>query len=390
VRHHLERGRIPLDSRVRRSAEEEWAGLEWTQEFVELVQQLRSAAAAAPSEVHRPVEAPAYRPEPSNLASRLDPMQLQTVGVRGYVDDLLAALDSTLVRNKLRIAVLAGFLASLVVVFLGQADDVARQLEVAFGRVVGWVLIGGFALVAAVLASSCICLVTQMTYVELCKLRPARWGEARTRLGLNVVNLTLASAILVGALLAAIFGLRELPTWLLTSATWPADLAVRASLAGGAAALGVLLEVVLWLLLVLALLLPPVVVTEECSFLAALFHWARLLRRHLSRAILYEALVLIPAVIMTAALLVPVEVAAAGQIDRLNAHAPELGQPAEAKQVTVEQFKMNWIVPVQRILQGLIISPGLAFLVVANVFVYLNLRYEHEPHRALRHQVGPH
>jgi hypothetical protein len=384
VRHHIERGRIPVDSRVRRNAEEEWAGLEWTQEFVELVQQLRAAAPPEPSDEHKPVEAPAFRLEPTNLASRLDPMQLQTVGVRGYFEDLLAALDSTLVRNKLRIAVLAGLLASVVVVLLGQAEDVVPEILGAYGPLVGWILLGGFGLAAGVLAAVCICLVTQMTYVELCRLRPARWAEARTRLGWNVLNLTLGSVILVGVLAGAILGLRELPAWLLTGSTWPAEWSGRVSVATGAAALCVILEVILWLLLVLALLLPPVVVVEECNFLVALLHWGRLFRRHLSRAILYEALALIPAVVMTAALLLPVEVAAAGQIDTLNAFAPERGLEAQIRPATVHQVKVSAVVPVQRIVQGLIVSPALAFLVVANVFIYINLRYEHEPRRTSR------
>jgi hypothetical protein len=389
VRHHIERGRIPPDSRVRRSAEEEWAGLEWTREFVELVQRVRAAAGPDSTDIHEPVAAPPYRPEPSNLASRLDPMQLQTVGVRGYFEDLLAALDSTLVRNKLRIAVLAGFLTSLIVVFLSQAEDVTHELEVAYGPVIAWVVVGAFGLAAVVLAAVCVCLVTQMTYVELCRLRPARWAEARTRLGPNALNLTLSSVILVGLLLGAILSVRELPGWLLTGSTWPAEWSARVSVASGAAALGVILEVILWLLLILGLLLPPVVVVEECNFLVALVHWGRLLRRHLSRALLYEALALIPPVVMTAALLLPVEVAAAAQNDKLTAYAAEHGGEAQLKPATVQQVKMNAILPVQRIVQGLIVSPALAFLVVANVFIYLNLRYEHEPRRTTRQPAGP-
>jgi hypothetical protein len=142
-----------------------------------------------------------------------------------------------------------------------------------------------------------------------------------------------------------------------------------------------LLEVALWLLLVFSWLLAPVVVVEECHALSALVHWGRLLHRHLSRALLYEAMVLVPAVVTIAALLLPFEVAAAGQMAGLQAFAPEQGHVIRIEPATVEEFRVNWILPLLRIVQGQIVAPALAFLAVANVFIYLNLRYEHETRR---------
>src|SRR5262249_36144501 len=111
VRHHVQAGRIPRNSQVRRAPDEEWTALEWTQEF--------SAAVAALTPPPEPVEEPPRRPgsspdvPPLGIAARLDPPRLQTVGVRGLGEELLAALDSTLVRGKLVIGALAGLFLAL-------------------------------------------------------------------------------------------------------------------------------------------------------------------------------------------------------------------------------------------------------------------------------------
>src|SRR5262245_59782830 len=94
VRHHVTAGRIPRDSRVRRSQDDEWAPLEWTEEFADLVP-LLEARGRESAGAHNAETATASLPRPVSIASRLDPLQLQTVGVRGSVEELLAALDST-------------------------------------------------------------------------------------------------------------------------------------------------------------------------------------------------------------------------------------------------------------------------------------------------------
>src|SRR5579885_2945829 len=109
VRTHLTSGRIPPDSRVCRGVGEEWVLLEWTQEFADLAREKTSDHAA--TALAEPAAGSPSRPASNDLASasrrragvsaRLDPLRLQTIGVRGLVDELLAALDSTLVRHKI-------------------------------------------------------------------------------------------------------------------------------------------------------------------------------------------------------------------------------------------------------------------------------------------------
>src|SRR2546421_8428245 len=91
VRHHIERGRIPPDAWVRRAGEEEWHSLEWTTEFADVAKR-RSESTAAP----------ALTPAPrGNGAAARTAHELQIVGVRGIVDELFGALDTTLLRPKL-------------------------------------------------------------------------------------------------------------------------------------------------------------------------------------------------------------------------------------------------------------------------------------------------
>src|SRR5438034_4051035 len=81
VRHHIERGRIPPDAWVRRAGEEEWHSLEWTAEFADLAKR-RSAPGPA---------ATAATPAPRGNGAAARSHELQIVGVRGIVDEMLGA-----------------------------------------------------------------------------------------------------------------------------------------------------------------------------------------------------------------------------------------------------------------------------------------------------------
>ncbi len=343
LRHHLETGRIPTDSRVRRSPDDEWTALDWMSEFSDLAPQ-------------RPARGPGSRGllprEPAGSAAdggaRANHMHLQTVGVRGLVEELLAAMDSALVRSKLIIAALAGVgcgLAFAVAAFAQHWVD---------WPVLPWVLAG---LVCVVFVAWCAALLTQMTFVEVSQLRPARWAEATTALGLAFLRLVIALLLVGGITIVALGLLRATPTWAtdLTSSgeweLWPGALVT---------ALALVLQVVLWPLLGFILLLAPVILIEERSLIRSLAIWTSLLWRHLSRVILYEALALSLAGIAALPFILPVALSVES--------APRtgiLGAVADAVLV---------------LLAGVALTPLLAYLPVANVFIFLTLRYEHSPH----------
>src|SRR5260370_28450895 len=73
--HHIETGVIPKNSLVRRSHIDEWTLLEWTSEFAEILADRPKKEAGGNGRFHALPT--------SGLASRLDPLRLRTVGIRG-------------------------------------------------------------------------------------------------------------------------------------------------------------------------------------------------------------------------------------------------------------------------------------------------------------------
>jgi hypothetical protein len=334
VRHHLETGVVPLDCRVRRSPLESWSSLAKVEAFADLavfsLQRGRKPETPPSGEV--------------SGASRGNHLALQAVGVRELMAELLSALDSTFVPGKLLAAALGLFFVALIVVAggpLAQAADLdPRLVRVAQG------------LLILVVFATCAALVDKLTVVELAHFRPARWDEARAGLAGNVVRLTLTYLLAGGATLLLMLLLRRLPGWLheQVDGSWPAE---------AAAVLVLFLEVALWVMLGLSLLLGPVLIVEECSVGAALRQWGGLLRRHLGRVLMYEYLALVLAALAALPLLIPVELATL-------ILGPEVAAAA---------YEAVWL------LRGLALTPGVAYLLVANVFIYLALRYEHTPVR---------
>jgi hypothetical protein len=159
----------------------------------------------------------------------------------------------------------------------------------------------------------------------------------------------------LGVVVGAILGLRVLPGWLLGLEVAPGWERLRAVGAQAALVVGLVLEVGLWTLATLLLLLGPLLVVERCGVWSGLRQWLALLRRQLGRALLYEALAAGVGALAGLPLFLPLlALAATYQPD------PSLLPTA---QIT------------QGVLGGLALTLLLAYLIVANVFIYLNLRY---------------
>ena len=355
LRHEMRAGHIPLGSTVRRTPGDEWVSLEWTQEFADLVEQL--AAARRDPEPQRRRNAargnsqPATRHAPSEdaatVGSRLDAARLHLVGVRGYVEELLAALDSTLVAKKLLLGVVAGL-------FLGALFAVQRAAW--FDDDKRWRIPGWYVAVAAILVLDLLTgLLTRLTYVELSRLRPARWREGLDGLGGLTVRVVLTHALIRGSAWGLIVLLRWLPHWLGPIGDESPSIG-REVASGTVMVLGMVGEALLWTVFFFWWLLPPVLVVEESSVWRALRQWYALLRRHLGRVILYQSMAVGLGVLVTAPFLMLIA----------PLFLPTFFPPQALREVAGTT---------RAVLLGLACAPMLVYWIVANVFIYLNLRY---------------
>ena len=260
------------------------------------------------------------------------------MGVHGFLDHLWTALDSTLQPDRLWTAALLGGGGGVTLALVGLADWLMSPWSVlllvaaglAFWLLQGWPW-----------------LETRLTFLELSQLRPATWREATTGLAGRVTRFLLAQLLLglvIGGGLAAL--------WLPATVTLSEELSwLLPILVGIGTVLRLFLETLLWLLLGLELLLAPVLVVEECGVWSALRQWWTLVRQHSRRVLLYKALTLGLAALVALPLLLVV--AAAGW-------SVGNGNPMVSTATLT-------------ILGGLALTPALAFLFGANVYIYVNL-----------------
>lgn len=346
VRRQLGNGRIPVNVTVRRHPDDEWQSLEWTAEFADLANG-SAQHQALPVNGERSERRARTKREPATVASRLNTTQMQTLGIDQVLHELVAALDSTLVQRKLVVALVAGLVLGVMLGFPWVADLTPDGTAEQVTRIV---LVVGVWLITA--ATSV--LLTRMTFVEVSRLRPARWREAMIGITPLVLRIAVVQLLAVGGALGFIYLLRHAPPWVQASdQTAPGDL--RHLLANWAVALSLILEVGTWPVLGLAMLLAPILTVEECSIWRALRQWIALMQQDLGRAFLYEAFALGIGLIVAAPLAVPLI---------LTANLYTTGDLQLAAIFT------------RIVLACVALAPVAAYLVVANVFIYLNIRYE--------------
>jgi hypothetical protein len=357
VRHHIEAGHIPLNSMVRRDSSEEWVNLVWVAEFADL----GTRAGAQPP---TPSASGTPSTSKSGVAARLDPMRLQTVGVRGLIDELFAALDSTLSRTKMLPAFIAGILA-----YLGFfAAHAVHEFAIGKDRL-GWLPIVAGSAFAVVVLSFLNALLGKLTHLELSSMRPARFSEATQPIAGYGFSVFLANALIAGGGLGLLLVIRKVPQWTtewLASAEMSDNL--REIIFTPILILVFLMSILIWIIVGLSWLLTPAIVVEESSWLAGIREWRQLLRDHFGRIVVYEGLTILLGIAISLPLSLAVGLALTG--------SPRFW-PQWPPNVSAES---NWLTGgVEAAIHGLTAAPLLALLAVANVFIYLNLRYEQAP-----------
>ena len=352
VRHHAAAGHIPLNSLVRRHSDEEWLDLIWVAEFADLATGSIGPRTAQGDEAPRPLVAPTR----SGVSARLDPMRLQTVGVRGLIDELVAALDSTLTKSKIVPALIAG-----IVLYLGLfSTRVLTECIWAERHWAGLVAGTAFAVLVLSLANA---LLAKLTHLELSTMRPARLADALVGFAGYAVPVVVANLVVAGGALGVLFLLNQAPEWL---AEPLADVGVGRT--GQAVLFGpitIIAAVAVWLVVGLCWLLTPAIVVEESSWTGGIREWRQLLSEHFGRVLVYEGMALMLGIAVSLPLTLAVSLA--------SGHWPSLW-PAWPLGVGAG---VPWYTgAVEAAVHGLSAGPLLATLAVANVFIYLNLRYE--------------
>lgn len=332
VRHHLRTGRIPANSRIRRSPGDEWLKLDSVPEFAELVAQPSS----------RDVPLPGPR---ENEAANGRPSEFGTLGASALVGELLNAVDSSLNRHKLLVAAIASLTWAIGVLgydLLPSLSDGIPSYVYRCAIALGLLFLGGLA--SAILG--------QMTLVELSRFRPARWHEVRAGLILKAFRIMLGQGFLLALVLAPLVAIRHF------SEAWTPTEGPTHSVQATVLALRLVLEVIFWPLAGMSLLIAPLLLVEECSLPSALAQWWDMLWSDLGRIFLYETLAAGLGIVLTFPLTLPVLYASwtfvPGGHDLVSASG----------------------LATLHVLGGFAVTPLVAYLLVANVFIYLNLKYE--------------
>ncbi len=263
LRQELDAGHIPLGSKVRRAPSDEWVSLAWTEEFADLVEQRPAPSVPNPEPearrrkpVARSSPASATPNQSATVGSRLDASRLHLVGVRAYLDELLAALDSTLIAKKLLLGLAAGVVLGGLLA-LERASWFERESS---WLVPAWCL----ATVGMIVLDFLTGLLTRLTFVELSRLRPAQWSEGLAGSGPSTLQLVLTQMIVGGGAGGLIVLLRWLPHWIGPGpeGTWTTGPFIAAETT---VAVGMVLEVFLWPVFFFWWLSPAVLVVEDCS-----------------------------------------------------------------------------------------------------------------------------
>jgi hypothetical protein len=339
LRQEVGAGRVPPGSTVRRTPSEEWVALEWTREFSDLVERPEP-----PRGIEAIQDSSSRGVKPSTLAERLDPHRLRMIGVKALLQDLLGALDSTLTAPKLLTTACAGLV-------IGILATIIELRAVDFGTY-QWNQLAFWATLLVILCVP-MAVLTRLTYLELAQLRPSRWREGARGVGPLLARLIVTLGVVVTSCWGLIVLFRWIPFWLVPPDDTPFS-SFRQAAAGATLAAGMAFEVGLWAVIGVSPLVAPLLVVEKCSLLEALRQWLRLIREHLGRLFLFEALATAAALFVSvpfAVLLLPVT------------------------WMYVEPHLTLAALCARNLLGGLAGALFMAYLIVANTFIYLHLRY---------------
>ena len=272
LRKQLLAGRVPADAELRRQTEEQWRPVGDHPEFADL--------GDGHGSWHELSLNGDPKPAPT-VASRVDPAQMRQPGVRLLLDELLAALDSTLVFRKMLLACAMAlplwvlFVAAAMPVWLPASLDPWQPVAAAAATVLALLLLQA--------------LLTRMTFFELSRMRPARIRDGYAGLPGLWLKSVLVQGSAVGLACAAAWGLRLLPAWLMSLA---AETPWASGASWAALCAGALIQSAIWPALLLFGPFAAACVAEEGSLGQAFAQWRRVIAAHCWRALIAQWLIL--------------------------------------------------------------------------------------------------
>ncbi len=340
VRYHIERGRIPANSRIRRSQEEKWQPLDGVAEFADLL------APPAPPEPVSTDDRDPTAAERTTLGRST--VEYRAFGVAALVNELFSAIDLSLHRQKLRLAGLASLVWAVGLLALNLVFQLAQGVWLlGLGAALGGIMLFVAGLISTILA--------KMTLAEMLQRRRAQWPEVRPHLLRTACYFLISEVVFLCVTGLPLFWLTRFDVvWQYFFHESPQSHTLKSVVEG----VRLILWIIFPLLQGLFLLMGPVLVVEECSPGPAFGMWWNLLSADLSRILLYETLALALGAVLSLPLIGPVLYA--GWIQ---------GLPTDRFLVEVWRATLH-------VMGGLAVTPFVAYLVTANVFIYLNMRYE--------------
>ncbi len=339
IRHHIDIGHIPKSSMVRREKNEEWTSLSWMAEFADMFED----GEKSPVRTAKDSRDSASRP---NGDDPDDAMELETVGTRGLIEELSTAVDSAIHRDKL---IVGSFICALAMA--------TTTLPVFLASTVGNAILLEYLPKAAMLLilSLGITWISRQTHWEMSRMRTVPMSEARRGSLAPWLQLIFASTIVLGAVGGGFYLANAIPIWLgIASDSNP----------GAVMYLGLLaFKFLLFQLLILTLLLGPIGPVEDYSFIESLRVWARLCAEHAGRILLFESLALVSGFLVA----LPAVLSFFGAGTMVGKSVSIYAGPAMSNPIAT----VGWA-----FMYGVVIGPVFVFITVANVILYLKLRYE--------------
>ncbi|MEZ6141399.1 MAG: hypothetical protein R3B84_12580 [Zavarzinella sp.] len=382
VRRHMEHGVIPKNSMARRSPEDEWRELEWIAEFADLIhggprliapeprplpKEFEAEEESITSEEAKPHHAtppPLHRSGSSSSNTTTstgmhDPLRLQSVGVRGLVDELLTAFDAALKSHKLLTSALWCAVVAFTIVILGYF---AFRITEAI-----WLTKLITYSVSLAAAAGLFTLISKQAHEEATTAKRVSPMQAIRGIVPEFVQVLLIMLAIYGGGFLVLYLLNLAPEQISKLVSNLSD-----NLASIVTTLLVIVLKIISIVVVLIMLLGtfaiPIRVVEQANPKQIISDWIQLLKVHRQRALIYQAGAIMTSLVAAIPTIIPIYL------------TMSFGPSMPRNESALSTFFPIFTQAFDTSLYAFAFGPALGYYIVANLYIYLHLRYEHSDH----------